>query len=294
MGPIAMTADRPAGGLGRKLREARERKGVSLRQIANSTKISVSVLTALERNDASRLPGGIYGRAFVRAFATEVGLDPETTIQEFIAQFRDESVSAGHPPSEQIEDNESLESNRRMASAFLRLIALSIPIAGVILYFGIAGRRPSPPEAVDQESAAAPSSPLGPVGQTGPAAPADIPVTGAAAHVVAGDGALSARGADAQLPAAGVPVNRLVINLTVSRPCWVAAIVDGRREIERLMQPGERGDLDVRRELVLTVGDASAVSMAMNGVGARPLGKDGEVVTTRVTLANFTTYLPPR
>src|SRR5204863_3699181 len=102
-----MSADRPSGDFGGMLRAARERKGVSLRQIANSTKISVAVLEALERNDVSRLPGGIFGRAFVRSFAIEVGLDPETTIQEFIVQFRDEPVSAGHPPSEQIEDHES-------------------------------------------------------------------------------------------------------------------------------------------------------------------------------------------
>ena len=114
-----MTAERPACGSWQKLREARERKGVSLRQIANTTKIAVAVLDGLERNDISKLPGGIFGRAFVRSFATEVGLDPEATIQEFIAQFRDDSVAAGHPPSEQIEDNGALESTRRRARTLL-------------------------------------------------------------------------------------------------------------------------------------------------------------------------------
>src|SRR5580765_1048914 len=111
-----MTTDRPAGDLGRKLREARERKGVSLRQIANSTKIAVSVLEGLERNDISRLPGGIFGRAFVRSFASEIGLDPEAIIQEFIAQFPQDSVTVGHPRSKPFVDNEALESDRRMVS----------------------------------------------------------------------------------------------------------------------------------------------------------------------------------
>src|SRR4029078_1018588 len=92
-----MVANRTVGTLGSSLREARERRGVSLREIANATKISVSVLEALERTDISRLPGGIFGRAFVRSYAIEVGLDPETTIQEFIAQFPQESVTARHP-----------------------------------------------------------------------------------------------------------------------------------------------------------------------------------------------------
>ena len=71
-----MAADRTTD-FGTKLREARDRKGVSLRAIADATKISVAVLEALERNDESRLPGGIFTRAFVRSYASEVGLDPD-------------------------------------------------------------------------------------------------------------------------------------------------------------------------------------------------------------------------
>src|SRR5438876_10411252 len=95
-----MAVDRTSSDFGGKLREARERRGVSLRQIANATKIAVAVLEALERNDISRLPGGIFGRAFVRSYAVEVGLDPERTIQEFITQFPLDSVVAGHPTSQ--------------------------------------------------------------------------------------------------------------------------------------------------------------------------------------------------
>src|SRR5471032_2560973 len=142
-----MTADRAPGDFGNRLREARERRGISLRQIANATKISVSVLEALERNDISRLPGGIFSRAFVRSYAVEIGLDPEETIQEFIAQFPHDSVTAGHPAivHKQVEDTVAHEADRRMATTFVRLIALSIPIAGVVLYFGIAGRHVAAP-----------------------------------------------------------------------------------------------------------------------------------------------------
>src|SRR5689334_22214102 len=134
-----MAAERPPGGFGTTLREARERKGVSLRHIANATKISLSALEAIEHNDISRLPGGIFSRAFVRAYAIEVGLDPEVMIQEFIAQFPHDSVMAGHPRSEPVEDNEALESDRRMASTFLRLLVVSVPIVGIVLYFSISG-----------------------------------------------------------------------------------------------------------------------------------------------------------
>src|SRR5438093_3162457 len=108
-----MAPDRIPGDFGRKLREARERRGISLRQIANATKISMTVLEALERNDLSRLPGGIFSRAFVRSYAVQVGLDPETTIEEFAAQFPNDPVAAGHPGSST--DSDGFESDRRIA-----------------------------------------------------------------------------------------------------------------------------------------------------------------------------------
>src|SRR2546428_12213755 len=135
-----MPSERTSSGFGAKLREARERRGVTLRQIANATKISVGQLEALERNDISKLPGGIFSRAFVRSYAVEVGLDPEATIQDFIAQFPHDSVTVGHPTSAQIEDNEAVESDRRTASTFLRLILVSGPIAALVVYFTASDR----------------------------------------------------------------------------------------------------------------------------------------------------------
>src|SRR2546425_404041 len=109
-----LTENRPGHSFRSKLRAARERRGGTLRQIANATKISVSVLEALERNDVKRLPGGIFGRGFVRSYAIEIGLEPEQTIQEFIAQFPDDSITAGHRGSEKVEDHEAIENSRRM------------------------------------------------------------------------------------------------------------------------------------------------------------------------------------
>src|SRR5258706_10861379 len=149
-----MTAQKGASGFGDKLRGAREGRGLSLRQIGNATKISMITLEALERNDIARLPGGIVRRGVVRSYAIEVGLDPEATIEEFMGQFPHDSVTAGHPTTTQVEDHESVESNRRMASTFLRLILISIPIAVFVIYFAIHGRRQEPAPA---EHAATPA-----------------------------------------------------------------------------------------------------------------------------------------
>lgn len=92
-----IAAEKPTGDFGARLREARERRSLSLRAIADATRISIRALEALERNDIAQLPGGIFSRAFVRAYALEVGLDPEQTIAEFMTRFPDETVTQGHP-----------------------------------------------------------------------------------------------------------------------------------------------------------------------------------------------------
>jgi cytoskeleton protein RodZ len=85
------------GDFGARMKRLREERGVTLRTIADTTKISVITLEALERNDITRLPGGIFSRAVVRAYAQEVGADPEATVQEFMTRFPHESVVVGSP-----------------------------------------------------------------------------------------------------------------------------------------------------------------------------------------------------
>ncbi len=268
-----MAAQRGHRDFGGTLRAARERRGLSLRQIASATKISVITLEALERNDLARLPGGIFSRAFVRSYALEVGLDPETAIQEFMGQFPQDSVTAGHPITSQIEDHEAVESDRRAASTFVRLVAISVPIAAVVLYFGMQGRPASSgPESRPDAAALSPEIAPPAAAQSNPApAPVDTP---AAAPAVA-----------------AVPADRLMVQVLASRTSWVSVIVDGRPPVRRMFQPGEEQTFEVHNEIVLTTGDAGGVSMTFNGTPAKPLGASGQVVTTRVNLTNFKDYL---
>ncbi len=155
-----MSAQKGAADFGRTLREARERRGLSLRQISNATKISMPTLEALERNDFARLPGGIFGRGVVRSYAVEVGLDPESTLETFIGQLpHDAAITASRPAAAQIEDFEQVESDRRMASAFLRLALISLPIAVFVGYFATHGRQPSKAEPPRRPAPAAPVLP---------------------------------------------------------------------------------------------------------------------------------------
>jgi transcriptional regulator with XRE-family HTH domain len=65
------------------LRAARERRGISLQQLASETKVSVELWSDLEENDFSRWPERIYARNYIRNYATHVGLDPDIIVDEF-------------------------------------------------------------------------------------------------------------------------------------------------------------------------------------------------------------------
>jgi cytoskeletal protein RodZ len=74
---------------GARLRYERERRQIALRSIAEGTKISVSLLEGLERDDVSRWPSGIFRKSFVRAYADAIGLDPDPVVREFVERYPD-------------------------------------------------------------------------------------------------------------------------------------------------------------------------------------------------------------
>jgi hypothetical protein len=81
------------------------------------------------------------------------------------------------------------------------------------------------------------------------------------------------------------------VAIAVTSGCRVTAVLDGKPLIDREFAAGERQSFAVRRDLVLTVTDPTALELTLNGVQARPLGPGGEAATIRVTPANYTDYL---
>src|SRR5215831_7237230 len=73
--------------VGLELRQARERRGLTLAHISSTTKISRPVLQAIEASDGIHLPALVFTRSFVKAYAREVGLDPEETVRRYLEQF---------------------------------------------------------------------------------------------------------------------------------------------------------------------------------------------------------------
>ena len=116
------------------LRERRKEVGISLQQISAITKISVSTLEALENNNISGLPGGIFSRAVVRSYASEVGLDQEDTLHIFLEKFPSEAeipkFGKGHR-----DVVDSLEYWREHRSLIFKCFFFGVVIILAIVYF---------------------------------------------------------------------------------------------------------------------------------------------------------------
>jgi transcriptional regulator with XRE-family HTH domain len=113
---------------GPNLRRQRIQRGVTLEQISDATKVSVSLWAGLERNDLSRWPNGIYARSYVRAYALAIGADPEATVDEFCRWFpngdrragstiREHAEIVGHNPAWRDERPAAVQIERRASAS---------------------------------------------------------------------------------------------------------------------------------------------------------------------------------
>jgi cytoskeleton protein RodZ len=290
---------------------------MSLREIASATKISVFVLEALERNDFSRLPGGLFSRAFVRAYAREVGLEPEQMVGEFSSKVADgdaaESLQA-------FRGAVGIRSRGGRSRSGMRWLGLVIGVALVAGYFGLhryLNRTPSaaPPSAASarpasQAPAASPQVPSpGPVSPSAtgqalePAGPPNAaPAPGAAVEQAATSPPTTAAGGEQRAPAApagdagasaATDASELPLHIVLmpTAQCWVSARVDGRRIVGRTLQAGERVELAAAKAVALNIGDAAAMTYTVNGEPGRVLGAAGQVVDVLISPANARTFL---
>src|SRR5919205_424213 len=82
-----------AASFGEQLRLAREARGVSLRQISDQTRISIRYLEAIEADDYKRLPGGIFNKSFIKAYAKQIGFDENEAIENYLRTAREQGAS---------------------------------------------------------------------------------------------------------------------------------------------------------------------------------------------------------
>jgi cytoskeletal protein RodZ len=256
--------------IGAQLRSAREGKALSIGMVAERTRVPARTIAAIERNDQSALPPHPFGRGFVRAYAEEVHLDSDRLVREYFAQFPSPPPVPNHVPLSREPVEPAWQPPSRWIGMGTAVAILLVVVAAAV----VLGRR--------GEHAAEP----GTVGTTGTS-----PSTAGTAAALGAPNASAQPTGTASAPAVAPPsTTPLTVVLSFSRPCWVAATVDGERIIYRVLQAGERHTLTAAREMTLRFGDAGAVTWTINGRDAGTPGANGAVREVRINPDNAATF----
>lgn len=231
---------------------------MSLRQVAEATKLSVRAIESLEKDRVSELPEGIYRRSIVRAVAREVGLNPELILKEFAAAHPDDLPTM---PSCAIAEPQAVTSFNKA----LTLVSAVLPIVAGIVYFALPMTRSM---AADKPKPA----------------PLERRVEPMQSEVLPVGGFKETTIADVR----PVPV---IVTLTISSRCQLRVVADGNEIIGRTMEQGETLPIELGSELLLLGDNASAVQFSINGQAGRLLGEPGDVLSTRIGRDDYQDFL---
>jgi cytoskeletal protein RodZ len=220
-------ADAEAVSFGSWLRRQRELRQVTLREIADTTKISIRYLEALEDERFDVLPAPVFAKGFLREYARYVGLDPDEVVNTYLtAQSRAEPEEEAEPWASQ-NKRPSLEWTSGLLLALAAVVILAL-VALLAFYAERSGEAPPPvPPTVARPQPAPPPEPV--------ATPSPV----------------------VQAP--------LVVTMDFAEDCWVEAKVDGQRRLSELHVQGESLTLEADEMVVLTLGNARGVRIEVNG-----------------------------
>jgi len=259
------------GSFGERLQREREMRGITLEEIADSTKIGTRSLRALEEEDFDRLPGGIFNKGFVRAYARYLGIDEEQAVTDFLAAAGESEQPLPNPnPTEKVAVYRS--SNRGWAAALALLVLAAGGYAAWRLNLGpfaTHAAQQSPPPPAQPPTATPP--------QTGPS---DAAATGSAAEASASPAPTDQSATTASGATAG---EGFLLLVRAKQDSWLTITADDRVIMEGTLPAAESREVRATKSVVLKLGNAAGVEVSYNNTVMPPLGRAGEVKTVVFT-----------
>jgi cytoskeleton protein RodZ len=285
-------------GFGEKLRRQREMRGVSLEEISATTKIGTRSLQAIEAEDFDKLPGGIFNKGFVRAYARFLGLDEEQTVADFDlawAQYEQARGPAALPAAEVEEEKPSISPS--IWILILALVVLSLITAGFYAFQRSRNSRTDIEATANERLQASPSTEV-PAVNPPPSQAASSPVQVGTSAIPPADASASAGPitstnqpsptptkakptSDAARPsppasstAAASPIQLRVFARADS---WLSVMADGKDLGQGTLGAQKSRSIHAQKEVRIRVGNAGGIEISFNGAPVPVNGEDGQV-----------------
>jgi cytoskeleton protein RodZ len=286
------------GSFGDRLRREREQRGISLNDVALATKIRAGLLQALEEEKFERLPGGIFNKGFVRAYARHLGIDEEQAIADYMAASGDgpirripEGARVEPEPRIQLVKEERAEKQGSLNPRGLLagLAVLVVVFAAAWFYYHRereheASSAPAavsePPTTKQPESAplaATPTNGITPSDSSAqPGAPEKAPAQPKSGTTL--PQAKPSEAPPATTAAALTPAGSFTVHLKADDECWMQIGADGKSE-EVLLEGGGEKVITAQRVVLLKAGNVGALDISFNGKKLPVQGEYGQVKT---------------
>jgi cytoskeleton protein RodZ len=275
---------------GERLKRTRENKKMSLDDVARATKITTRMLAALEEEKFDQLPGGVFNKGFVRAYARHLELNEEQAIRDYTA-----AASSGSPEikSEDAELRAIAERKEKeragrprsqgvswgMVAAFLLILALGLSI------WGFLNR-----ERVDSNqalSAASHSSLDDSSAQQHEAAPASVPDQLVPTEVAHTQPLPNESDHSSIATVQTVSSAPMVLVVSAREDSWLSIVVDGQTLFQDTLAAGQKQNISGQNEVVLKSGNIGGLEITFNGKKLPSQGGDAEVKTLTFTPAGL-------
>ena len=237
-------------GFGQRLRRERELRGVNIDEIAQATKISSRMLEALETNRFDILPGGVFNRGFIRAYARYLGLNEEDVVNDYLEAIHQKSTQE---PVQIPPQPASPAPSKPVPS----LLIAGVVAAGILIAIAFVlrnnGGEPKPVTTAAPQTQRTETVPV----ETTPA-------------VVINEFAPMPEKAE-ELPAP------ITIEMRFQSATWVKVSIDGKQGEPAVYRPGQTQVFTADNEIGLWVGNAGGFTYLVNGKPGIPIGLPGQV-----------------
>ncbi|MFN0088227.1 MAG: RodZ domain-containing protein [Blastocatellia bacterium] len=234
--------------LGQELKRAREERGITLHDIANSTHIGVRFLQAIESDNYDILPGGVFNRAFVRKFAKLVQYDEDQALKLYDEQLAAQGIEPNRTYQLGVDDFDNKgSSGNGLLFSILALVILAALAYAAYEYFRPVINEPNSGESKTSQLATA----VMPAAQAIPlpeATPEPSPTASPEAS-----------------PTLEVPAGALRVRVIATGECWIQVKPDAAAPEQALLIAGDTRDFAVNDRIVfLTVGNTEGIRVTIN------------------------------
>jgi cytoskeletal protein RodZ len=276
--------------LGQRLQEERAKRGLSIEEIADQTRINPAYIRAIETDDLSSLPGGFFYRSFVRQYARMLGL-PEAEYSGFLTRSLEDEVKnierletalperhISVPPMPTGVVNKA-EETRRWVIRLSVLMAVIVLCSGV--YYVYQWWRTTQEIAAQQQAAAAQTPPE-------PVKPAPAVQTPPPQETV------TQPPVQEPAPAPPAPSSPVTVVVNAREAVWAGVTADGKPVFQAALNPGESKTFEASERIRIRLGNAGGAEITYNGKAIPAVGPVGQVRTVEFNPQEYRLVFPPK